>query len=281
MRIKFQHQAVRDLAWVIASPSLLSGTYNCVEWWDDAHNQAEYEACLPTLKHLDQSPKPLLEHLKQVKSYRLGHYFESLVAYWLHITPNYKLLWQQVQIFQNKQTLGELDFIIRDTRTQKVLHLEVAVKFYLGLHDIQHMWGWYGTNLNDRLDIKFQLLRDKQTQLAKQFPELMPCTIDVSACWIKGRLFYPVSHTAKANFATQNHLSSTWYDAAGAPSQNAVALNKPQWLSPLTCATSFSDPHAVTKAQCYAQFEQAQEKQRFFSLPASFWSELAAVRSQS
>lgn len=279
--INFQHPAVRDLAWVIASPSLMAGEFNDVLWWDDLHNQAEYEACTPALQQLDQNPEPLLQHLTQVKSYRLGHYFESLVAYWLQITPNYECLTQQVQIFQNKQTLGELDFIIRDVRTQSIIHLEVAVKFYLGLTDTQSMQGWYGTNLNDRLDLKFNHLCHKQTQLAKHYPELMPYPIDNRVCWMKGRLFYPPDDsTPPLHFAASHHLRSHWYHANHAPQRNTMAINKSQWLAPLQTASTFSDSRKVTRAQCFAQFNEYGESQRFFSLPASFWNELAVVQSQ-
>ena len=60
---RWTHRVVRDLAWVIASPPLVTGSFGGVIWWDESFVLAEYKACLPTLEKLDKDPTPLLGYL--------------------------------------------------------------------------------------------------------------------------------------------------------------------------------------------------------------------------
>jgi hypothetical protein len=69
--------------------------------------------------------------------------------------------------------LGEFDFIIFDRKTQKINHVEVAVKFYLGHQNYNqstckpikknlplHNWhNWVGPNFRDTLAIKMRHLQ--------------------------------------------------------------------------------------------------------------------------
>jgi hypothetical protein len=115
---QFSNRLVRDLAWVIASPPLVSGNFNDTHWWSHSDCLAEFEDCLPTLKSLDKDPAPLIAHLDKLTSGRLGLRFESFIAYWITISPNYELLAKNIQIIdalkKGRHTHGELDFIIRD-----------------------------------------------------------------------------------------------------------------------------------------------------------------------
>lgn len=267
----FKHRIVQDLAWAIHSPPLMAGVFNEVTWWNYDFCQQEYQACLPILQQLDQNPTPLQQHVNQTKSPRLGHYFEALISYWLIISPNFECLFKQQQIFQEKQTIGELDFIVKDKRTQQVIHLEVAVKFYLGFDDVQQIHNWHGANRKDRLDLKFKHLSDKQTQLAKQHPELMPIEIDQSACLVKGRLFYPPNTQPETSFTTINHLYGHWYYANQTSEKNGVYLEKSNWLSPYKTEEETLLPHSVEYAQCFATQENAQAPNHFFLIPSDFW----------
>lgn len=63
---------------------------------------------------------------------KLGHLYEDMLEHLITSSPGIDLLGRGVQIFdQNKITLGELDYILRDTSTGESIHLELAVKFYL------------------------------------------------------------------------------------------------------------------------------------------------------
>ena len=61
---------------------------------------------------------------------RLGHLAESVVSGLLHASTNYTVLYENVQLMVDKQTIGEIDFIIEDDR-DRLFHMELAYKFYL------------------------------------------------------------------------------------------------------------------------------------------------------
>jgi len=98
---------------------------------------------------------------------RLGHLVEKIVAELLKNANNYKLLFDNVQIIEDKKTIGELDFIVQENQTQQVIHLELAYKFYLFDPNIssEHINCWIGPNRNDSLQQKLHKLKTKQFPL--------------------------------------------------------------------------------------------------------------------
>ena len=188
---RWKHRIVRDLAWVIVSPTLVSGHFSGVDWWDSAFLTSEYRDCLPALAQLDINPEPLAKYLALLKTKALGHRFEALVAFWLELSPNYDLIDRNIQIQGEGRTLGELDFIVRDLRSDAVIHLEVTVKFYMGLKDLTDPMNWYGSNLKDSFGKKLEHLEQHQSQLSLLYPERINYKIEQRCCLVKGRLFYP------------------------------------------------------------------------------------------
>jgi len=173
---QFKHREVRDLVWVILSPPLVSGnsfngTPKETHWWSYDDCISEFEDCLPMITQLDEDPKPLIHYLSTLKHKRLGSIFEGLISYWLTISPNYQELHQNIQIIENNHTFGEIDFIILEKATQEVIHLEVAVKFYLGCAPYNDPYRWFGTNTKDQLGKKIDHLNLHQTQLSSKYPK--------------------------------------------------------------------------------------------------------------
>lgn len=284
----FQHRCVRDLVWVIASPPLVSGSYHQTQWWGHAACLLELENCLPTLKALDKNPQPLILHLESIKSKRLGLRFEALVSFWLmFISPNFKLLAQNIQLHETHggetktRTLGEMDFIIEEKSSGKVIHLEVAVKFYLGIQPFSDAYCWFGTNLNDQLGKKLDHLKQHQTQLSDKYPAQVPYTIDEKHCLIKGRLFYPMHHDKSAEGTASNHLRGRWlYYGDKSPYEALVPIMKNDWLSELSTddlktrdiQDSFSEDK---RSKCYVALRRSattglKELERVFCLPPNF-----------
>jgi len=95
---------------------------------------------------------------------RLGHLAEYIVAESIKASSNYKMLYENVQIIQDKQTLGEIDFIIENTTTHQQTHVELAYKFYLYDPKIstKQINNWIGPNRNDSLIQKLNKLKQKQ-----------------------------------------------------------------------------------------------------------------------
>ena len=284
--LPFKTRCVHDLAWVIQSPPFISGHIAGVNWWSSDHFTREYRDCLGALLKLDKQPDSLLQALGNVKSHRLGHYFEALVAFWLQISPNYTLLLSNHPLRAATKTLGEIDFLTHEVATGKIVHLEVAVKFYLGIDNLDEMSNWHGPGLRDRLDKKFNHLCTHQTQLATKYPELMPYPIDESACFIKGRLFYPPNTVPSTRFTNNEHLDGHWHQLPDRPDTSSIAspqgyqqLAKRDWLAntnanetQLQLPTQL--PDTVEEPALYACYENNEEAERFFILPEHFWQQL-------
>ena len=165
----------------------------------------------------------------------LGAYFEALWEFYLHEYPGKKLIAKNLQVFGNGKTIGEFDFIYLDETTGKHYHLEVAIKYYLGIdntmpngncrsNDSSHFYAqnWLGPNTRDSFDRKYQKMFSHQSQLSC-IPEAKEClkSIGISRITPKicllGYLFYPLN--------TSNAQRSPMY-----PVNASVNHNRGYWL---------------------------------------------------
>ncbi|MGB1216287.1 MAG: DUF1853 family protein, partial [Saprospiraceae bacterium] len=98
---------------------------------------------------------------------RLGHLIEKIVSELIKSSTNYKILYENSQLIENKNTIGEIDFIIKEIKTQSLIHLELAYKFYLFDPSISSeiINNWIGPNRNDSLKEKLNKLKRKQFPL--------------------------------------------------------------------------------------------------------------------
>lgn len=273
----FAIRHLQDLAWVIQSPSLISHASEHAQWLSSQWWQDEYQACRPILESLNADW--LLQQSKQLKTKRLGERFELLVEQWLNISPNFRCLARNIPIRRHKQTLGEIDFIIQEISTGKIIHLEVAIKFYLCKTQGQSMDDWYGPALRDRLDLKYNKLKQHQSQLSRHYPEMMPYPIDERWLMLKGRLFYPIQAQQKPSFLSQDHLTGRWaYPSQLAEQQTLHIITKPDWLADInrhkhpSTLDRFDLTQPLKRPQCAIESSDKQEKQRWFLVPEKHWS---------
>ncbi len=107
---------------------------------------------------------------------RLGHLAEKVVAQLLKHSANFKVIHENIQIFQDKHTIGELDFILEEINTGQLIHLELAYKFYLFVptDSIDQVSNWIGPNRGDSLVEKLHKLKSKQFPLLRH-----PATEDI------------------------------------------------------------------------------------------------------
>jgi hypothetical protein len=271
----FKHRCVQDLAWTIQSPAIISGIYNNSHWLSSSWWQNEYQACLPGLLALDHDPTPLKRTLSQLKTKRLGERFECFVEHWLSLSPNYQCLTKNLALRMNKQTLGEVDFIIQEIATGKIIHLEVAIKFYLGIDDLNLTRNWHGPNRKDRLDIKLNNLISHQTQLSKKYPDLIPYPIDESWCMIKGRMFYPPGLQPNSRLFDEKHLNSHWYNNLQMIKHTGdiYPVEKINWLAQLSALPENINTMSsvIEQPVCCVDYRNQQEKRRVFLVPAKHW----------
>ena len=213
---ELSHPQVRDLAWTLLSPPLLRDApahqrhpLSASRWSERPDELADW------LRLLDQQPAILEAWLAQRSIRRLGLYYERLWQFALCQAPDVELLVANLPIRQGGQTLGELDLLLRDR--EGVHHLELAVKFYLGLgaqtaaHD-----RWLGPGSLDRLDIKLKRLCEHQLKLPSTpaagalLSELTCCEIR-SALWLGGYLFQPSPKGCESpKGANPHHLGGRW-----------------------------------------------------------------------
>lgn len=96
---------------------------------------------------------------------RLGKYVEQLVLFNLKQQKNVDLLAENIQIQQEKRTIGELDCIFKKDNT--TIHLEIVYKFYLYIPDEsnEEIHCFIGPNKKDSLFEKLEKLKNKQLPL--------------------------------------------------------------------------------------------------------------------
>lgn len=95
---------------------------------------------------------------------RLGHLTEKVVAELIRSSTNYDILVENLQVLEDKITVGEIDFIVQHRKSMALIHVEFAYKFYLYDPTISEkpMHNWIGPNRNDTLVEKLDKLRHRQ-----------------------------------------------------------------------------------------------------------------------
>ena len=97
----------------------------------------------------------------------MGHLAEKIVAQLIKASTNYEVLYENIQLIENKQTIGEIDFILSNQSTKELIHLELAYKFYLYDPSVSSeiINNWIGPNRNDTLKEKLDKVKNKQFPL--------------------------------------------------------------------------------------------------------------------
>ncbi|MCG8311837.1 MAG: rhombosortase [Pseudomonadales bacterium] len=260
---QFNEPIVRDLAWVLHSPSLLKIKNSDCHTIDRQQCLALANDFTEKLKELDKDPLPLVQFVEPEKL-RLGVYFEKLIKFWLSKQTRFSLIAHSLKIEDEKRTLGEFDFIVKDNSTNKTLHWEVAIKFYLGTKSFDQGKLWFGPGIKDRLDLKVNHLLGKQIRLSEQpkaiqLLQQQGITIDDRMLFVKGRLFYP-SYARRAtylspNILSQDHLKSRWYSRREILDLKSCSqLGIPFWQRPLfhICAKNeWLTLHSINETPSY------------------------------
>lgn len=219
----YQRPFVRDLAYVLACPNVLTTwldfaahqTTHKVAIHSAAFWQQQFEAYKPRLKELDTTNayQSLTRYLlKRPSPNRLGFHFEGLLSFWLEDgfarkLHRYETLANNVQLYNGKQTTGELDLILYNHENNLVEHWELAIKFFMGSAPFAPI-DWVGINSNDNLQRKMTHMQTKQFRTVwVETKSHGQVKIDKRYGVIKGRFFLPMNI---ANFVYPHWLAPSF-----------------------------------------------------------------------
>lgn len=249
----FQTQEVRDLSWACFSQPLLFTAQ-----LDTPGLSSPVTDCAPELtpqrrlwlEQLDRDASPLIDHLAQRNSHRLGVYFEQLWLFFLRHDPATELVAHNLPVHDGGRTLGEFDCLYFCQQRQCHVHLELAVKFFIGRRPVDEVPAsaadqWLGPDAQDRLDLKLNHLLQRQIQLADQAiarEQLFALGIEnpLKEIALRGYLFQPHGESLPAppGYNSQRQLQ-TWLtcselerQAAENPDARFFMLPKMRWLGP-------------------------------------------------
>lgn len=208
-------------------------------WFDDVLLESE-----AFLIALDDDPSELENWLEVRATRLLGIRFESMLAFFFEHHPRFEVISMNVQLQVGGQTMGEIDFIIKDLAHDKTLHIEAACKFYLSSKN-SPQWGlWFGPNPHDTLKLKMDKLVDQlavtKTEPGRMFLDNQRISLPEPTLLMKGsfHLHYSNLATAKSpKFSSANYNSGWWcHESELADLDNPhlrwAELDKKSWLCP-------------------------------------------------
>ncbi len=187
------------------------------------------------------------EELLQPGTGVLGKRIEHFFKFFIDNYSEENVLAHNEQIFEEKQTIGELDFLLKHSKTGKITHVELVYKFYLydpGIPLTKERW--IGPNRKDSLPKKLKRLRQRQfpllhhpatTELLERL-QVSPAEISQKLCF-KASLFVPWEMLQEQfESINQNAIQGFWIKAEDFTAQrfgNAsfYSPKKPDWpISP-------------------------------------------------
>lgn len=105
---------------------------------------------------------------------KLGHLYEEALALILRASARYQLLEKSLQLQDGiHKTLGELDYLFRDQVDGTLVHLELAVKFYLAVETPEGLV-LPGPDARDNYFKKISHLRSHQLMLTQRYRNHLP-----------------------------------------------------------------------------------------------------------
>lgn len=208
---------------ILQLEGFVSNTY--LEIASDWVNLTSFKLPKISVNQSDTSYQLISEYL------RLGNRLERYFAFVVEQSRQYRVVLQNFQIVEHKKTIGELDFILQDTQTDELLHVELGGKLYL--YDPifeREIDRWVGPNRKDSLVQKVEKLKNEQFPLLfhpKTVQLLAEKGIDVTKIQqkicLKVRLFLPKDrygfelppfvepHNIKGYYITWKEFQDSYY----------------------------------------------------------------------
>ncbi len=168
------------------------GFLNTPLLFERLHNLSQIKLDINEIEKFDFTKLNITDNLP------LGKRIERFFKFYIEQSSNYELIKSNIQIIHNKETLGELDFLLYDKMAKKYLHIEHIYKFYLYDESFSdEIERFIGPNQNDSFSKKLEKLKNKQLPLLfKKETQNYLENIDISAieqkvCF-KGNIYVPI-----------------------------------------------------------------------------------------
>lgn len=170
---------------------------------------------VPKLTTYKISPEVVPEPSASVLGKRVEEFFRFYIQ---HYSEEEVLAFNE-QIIQDKITLGELDFILKNPITSEISHVELVYKFYLydpdlGEREEEH---WVGPNKRDFLVRKLRHLKERQFPLLRQpataaLLDRLKIPVDqvVQKLCFKANLFVPFEFKAELDNVNPAAVQGFW-----------------------------------------------------------------------
>ena len=159
------------------------------------------------------------------------------IWFWLldHAYHPYELLGHSIQKIDGRKTVGELDFVLRNTTTAEIEHWEIALKYYLAEGDFSLPY-WYGLNRSDTLSRKLNHFTQKQFQ----FEDALGQNIQRRFCILKGQLYLPEFSLCSPlpDWVNPARRIGHWGQYIPSGSEHYYRLQRHEWICPQEFSSS-------------------------------------------
>ena len=175
---------------------------------------------------------------------RLGHQMEYVFKQLISQSSKYRILLHNLPIRREKQTLGEIDFILENIETKTPIHIELTYKFYIiNPVEAEPIKCLMGPNKRDMFLAKMDKIKRKQFALIHS-PEAIKAlkeigitqtSIEQQVCY-KAQLYVPYTsnhlniHPLNTQCICGYWLSLTNFDVSEFKEYQFYIPNKSEWV---------------------------------------------------
>jgi uncharacterized protein len=231
-----------DLHWLLTAPPLLNPHFKAFENRVVVFNNEERQEIEVWHQKLLASPdqQALLNRWMNIKPpkhiARLGRYAEHLLEFFLRYGPCQSYVASNLQIWRGADTVGEVDFLLRDNQ-QRQFHWELAVKYFV-CQEVSNptVANLQGPDSAETFDQKIAKIMGKQ--LHQKPPPPFDASTWHAAAFTRGWMFYRDGQPAPLiPELAQNHPSGFWlerHELNQLGDSYYMVLPRSRWLSPAT-----------------------------------------------
>jgi hypothetical protein len=191
------------------SPGLLGSLLPQVTW--DIISDDYFHRCLDWIINTEKNPEELIAFFNSEQQFILGKYFEKHIHFIFKFFDQFSLIMMGLQVEKENRTIGEIDFIYQELASNKTIHLEVAVKYYMGYRSSAKHTMWIGPNGMDNLANKIQKFTKQLTMsgFADQLAVLNPSSFKKKVL-LKGYFFNHIKTRVLPHFHNQYVQTGEW-----------------------------------------------------------------------